>query len=270
MASTRKKTKFKRQTHLAFRAALLFAACFSSSAYAQDAPLSSDRPGFSSSTAVVKPSRVVMEMGLSSSPFVDGHPTSAPQLSLRVGLNRWLELRVRAPNFVLQSIDDGDVLDVLDLSLSDPSVGFKLARSVGPKLHISSVSEISIPVGTAPSGAARPQYQLDFNLGWQPVPSLTINPNAVVATQWRGDRVNGSHTLKAAASLATYWSINDKLTTYGLVYSWFQKPSEKNLQLGAGLAYLLGPDTQVDFSFDVPVLSSAKSLVLNLGMTRRW
>lgn len=268
--ATTPRLKFKRGHRFASRAVLLTAALQSSTALAQGAPLSSDRPGFSSSTAVVAPKRVVLEMGLSSSPFADQPETSAPQLSVRVGVTRWLELRWRGPNFVLQSVHEGDIYDKLELSLADPVLGFKLARSISPKLHISSVSEVSLPIGSAPSSSARAQYQLDFNLGWQPIPSLTINPNALVATRWDGDWLTGNHSLRIAASLAAFWSINDKLTTYGLVYSWFQKPYRENLQLGAGVAYLLSADTQVDFSFEIPVLTSAKGSVLNVGMTRRW
>lgn len=238
-------------------------------AYAQKAPLSTDRPGFSNGTSVVEPSHMVFELGISASPFSSSHATATPELSMRLGINRWLELRWQAPNLVFQGIN-GQQGKTLDISLSDPSLGFKIARSFGTQIQVSSVTQVSIPLGTAPAGAPKAQYFLDFNLAWQALDTLAIVPNAVITTQWSGDPTQGSHELLGALSLAANWSVNRQLATYVQSVAWFQKPYQENLVLGAGLAYLIRADAQFDFYVDVPVIGSTRNLVFGFGTSQKW
>lgn len=249
--------------------ALVLTALCPLAAQGQSTPLSADRPGFSNGTTVVRPSHMVFELGLSSSPFSSSHATAAPELSMRLGINRWLELRWQAPNVVFQGVR-GESGKSVKVSLSNPSIGFKVARSLGSKVQASSVTQVSIPVGTPPAGTSRAQYYLDFNLSWQALSSLSIVPNAVLATQPSDDPTLGGQGLQGALSFALNWSPTNQLTTYLQSVAWFQKPYQKNLLLGGGIAYLIGPDAQLDLYVDIPVLSPARNLVIGLGTSRRW
>lgn len=225
---------------------------------------SSDRPGFANSTAVAARDHLTAEAGISAA-FDEAAPSGAlPNLSLRVGVLQWLELRVRGPNAVGVFSSGGD-----RFGMGDPRVGFKLGGSVAESLALSSVWEATLPVGTDDFGASEAHFSADLTADWNFWGPLTLTPNAVAAVITDVDpmTLETVRVFEGVLSLKVSWQILDVLGVYVQSYALASERSPWRIQVGAGLMWMVTANVQVDASFDMGVTDASDPPSVAVGTT---
>lgn len=245
---------------------------FASGARAQDdgmlpATFSSDRPGFANTTRVAARERLTTELGVSAS-FEDGEQRGRlPNLSLRTGLFDWLELRVRGPNGIGVFDATGDRFGV-----GDPFVGFKIGGPLDETVLISSVWEVSLPIGTDGFGSPEAEWRADVQLAWNFWGPLWIVPNAVASVRADADETTGEtlRYFEGGGSLKFVWQIIDVLGMYVQSYALVSARSDWRVQVGGGLYWLITPHVQVDASFDSRVTDQGDAPTAAIGATVLW
>lgn len=225
---------------------------------------SSDRPGFANSTAVAARDHLTAEMGIGAV-FDEAAPSGAlPDLSLRVGVLQWLELRVRGPSAVGVFSSGGD-----RFGMGDPRVGFKLAGSPAESLALSSVWEATLPLGTDGFGAPEAHFSADLTADWSFWGPLMLTPNAVAAMVTDVDpmTLETVRIFEGAVSLKVTWQILDVLGAYVQSYAIASERSPWRVQVGAGLWWMVAANVQVDASFDMGVTDQSDPPSVGVGTT---
>ena len=109
------------------------------------AELSTDRPDFTESAVVVPVRQIQLESGLSYNNLAgDVNVISGPELLLRVGITRRIELRLGAPDY----IDESNGAD--PAGFGDSSIGVK--AQIGPTScgwDLAAIGALSVPTGKA-------------------------------------------------------------------------------------------------------------------------
>ncbi|MFK7989710.1 MAG: transporter [Sandaracinaceae bacterium] len=263
----------RKRTPLFF--APLFLALLPSTSAAQDnaaspslpATFTSDRPGFANTTGVAAVGRLTTELGVSAA-FDDVAPEgSLPQLSLRVGVFEWLEARWRGPNGVGDFGPGGP-----RFGLSDPSVGFKLGGRLAENVTISSVWEVSMPLGTDDFGSPEAEFFADVNLAWgfwSPL-SLTVNAVAMVLTSQDGAGET-RRLFDGGGSIRFDWQIIDVFGVFVQSYVLKSEVSDWRVQVGGGLYWQVAPTVQLDAHFNTGVTAGDdEPPTAQLGTTVLW
>lgn len=241
-------------------------------AHAQDddgelpAAFSSDRPGFSSDTALAARGRLTTEIGAHVEVDDPAVAASLPGLSLRAGVLDWLEARVRAPDAV-GVFDEPDAT----FGVSDPSVGFKIGGPLAQGLAISSVMEVSLPLGTDGFGAEEATFRADVQLDWEFWGPLSLIPNGVAAVLVTVDETGQlTRYVLGAGSLCLWWQIIDALGVYVQSFVVADELRDPRAAVGAGLGWMVAPNVQVDASFDVGVTDERIPPTFDAGATVLW
>lgn len=236
-----------------FAAALLAAWVVASGARAQDdgelpATFSSDRPGFANSTAIAARARLTTELGASVE--IDDEPLARlPHLSLRAGLFDWLEARVRGPN-ALGLFGSPEATFGVD----DPFVGLKVGGRPAEAVAISSVLEISIPIGTEPFRAPEATWRADVQLDWRFWGPLTVTPNGFAAVLARiDDDGQTERWVEGGGSLKLTWRALDVLAFFAQGYVIASERRDLRVAVGGGVMWMVAPNVQLDASFDAGV-----------------
>lgn len=232
------------------------------------APLVTDRPDFTESTASVEPGRVQVEAGytLSRQDGVDEHAVG--EVLARVGVGRRVEIRVAPSSYVLVNGRETSVD-----GLADPSVGAKATLlEPGPDAP-----------GALPSAAVLASSSL-------PTGHDALNPNgaepeAILALDWElGDRVSlganlkqglpisgGERYAQTVASTALGLRVHGQLGAYLEYYTLRPSAPEAGAAdvANGGLTLLLGPDAQLDARLGAGLGPEAPDLILGVGLALR-
>lgn len=177
-----------------------------------------------------------------------------PRLSLRAGVFEWLELRLMAPNAV--GVFDGSGAS---FGLGDPWLGFKIGGQIHESVAISSVWQVSVPLGTDGYGAPEAQWFADFNLDWNFWGPLTLTPNAVASVVVGTDESTGRATrhFDGGGSLKFTWQVIDTVGIYVQSYVLKGEVTDWRVQVGGGVTWMVAPNVQVDLNFDTGVTSGS-------------
>lgn len=236
------------------------------------ATFTSDRPGYAFTDAVATVGRLTTEMGLAASFGVrDGEPMQGVlgNLNLRFGVYDWLELRLRGPNVVgVFPPDSGAYYGV-----SDMVAGFKVGGRPHETVGISSVWELSVPIGTDGFGAPEAQWHADVQLTWNFWGPLSVTPNAVAEIITEGvDPVSGEtvRIFEGAFSLKVSWQIIDVVTVFVQSFVEKSETSDWRAHVGGGVIWMVLPNLQVDATFDSRVTEQGDDPVVNAGTTILW
>src|SRR5690606_19943209 len=122
------------------------------------------------------------------------------------GIFDWLEARVRGPDAVA-------VFEQPEAAfgLGDPSAGFKIGGLLAEHVAMSSVWEVSIPIGTDGFSREEAELRADVQLDWRFFGPLTITPNAFAAVRAEIDAPSSAlvRYVEAGGSLKLTWQIID-------------------------------------------------------------
>lgn len=229
----------------------------------------SDRPGFANTTGIAAREHMTTEIGVGAS-FDDRSTGSFPNLSMRVGLFEWLELRVRGPNGIGRFSGGG-----AELGIGDPVLGFKAGGGLADSLSISTTWEVSIPLATDSStdcsfGSPEATFLADLNLDWTFFGPLTLTPNLVarvLAEIVTGETVR---QFEGGGSLKLTWQVIDVLGLYVQSYVLKSETTDWRVQVGGGLMWMAAPNVQVDASFDAGVTQEGDPPTAGIGTTILW
>lgn len=233
---------------------------------ARAAGFTSDRPGFSSATGIAAQQRITTELGAAANFDQTSRDFSLPNLSIRTGVLDWLELRVRGPSAVFFFPDVGPDL----AGLNDPFVGFKIGGVVHRTVAMSTVWEVSIPVGTDRFSANESNFFADFNLDWNFWAPMTLTFNSVLQIVSIPTTTGTARIFDGGASLAVSFQIIDAVGVFAQSYALASELSGPRVQIGGGVVVLPLPFWQLDVEFNAGVSDEGDPPQLLAGTTVLW
>lgn len=222
---------------------------------AAHAQVSSDRPGFGSSTSSVGQGIFQAELGVINAAFIDVGPfdfvsTSTP-LFLRYGVTETIEVR-GGTNLIDGLFGDGD---------SDVEAGFDVF-TLGAKVEIplQGISASIQPEITFNRDIDDAFLRVEANMGYPLGETLTASGFAVVATDFDFTSALLAGNLAAAfgPTLSGYAEAGVGLNE-----------SDNQLVIGAGLLALVAPNVQLDLSAQVPLDDTSIVGIFAFGVTYR-
>ncbi len=240
------------------------------SSFAQEAPLSADRPGFGDGSAVMAPGRVQIEGGY-------GYSEDGPvvfhalgQALVRIGVLPRVELRLGLNSFLIW-----DVADRSRSGFEDTMIGAKVGLLDGDGVPMGRPSLTLIVLTSLPTGDDRlsadvlqPEAKLATDWPLTDVLGLSVNAGvASVATGADGREAQYTLTLSLGAGLPSVPGLG--------VYAGYRLQALPGLDtsrhdLEGGATYLLNPNTQLDVNFGVNLHpAGTDAFFVGLGVARR-
>lgn len=235
---------------------------------------SSDRPGIANTTAIAPRHHLISEWGMSFRYAKGQSQLVLPALQLRGGLLEWLELRFKLPAPSWGPSLQGPPRDGVDLrhfGLADPTVGFKVGGKLNRRLHLSSVTDISLPLGSAGSSSERAGVRVDLNVGWQALSWLTLVPNLILQSQAPAAAPGAAatkNTPRAAwftGSLAAWGQINRRWSAFVQSYATATKGQKLRVAVGGGATFMASDRLQVDLGADAFVTTKTPTIEMSAG-----
>ena len=247
-------------------AGLIFLSLFSNPAEGQSAgvaELVTDRPDFTESGVVVPMGSFQVEGGLTwESSAGSVRTASGPELLVRWGLMRRLELRFGLPDYV--GVWNGQT----ESGLGDPSIGTKLQLGrIGEGWDLATVFTMSVPTGKA-------GFSSD---GWDPCVILTtgggIGGSWSLGSQLSGELVTnmGDREFIWGGTLVLGTSIGSQGTTGTFFEVAATVPEEGTAAVSVhhGYTHLVTRTLQLDLHGGFGLTESAPDLFIGAGMTIR-
>lgn len=214
-------------------AALVFALAVALPLVADDL-INADRPGIADSSTTVGRGTFQAELGVERDDMPDRSRVTTTPLLLRYGLSKNLELRVETDGRESATIDGAH-----EGGYAPVAAGVKWHFADAPSLGI--IGSIAPKSGSGVFRSERIADELrlaaDINLGEK----WSLNPNVGVSHE---------ETTGATAALTVQYNLSDRFNVF--VDGGYEHPQERggtySLNLDAGTAYIVGRNTQLDFS----------------------
>jgi hypothetical protein len=247
--------------------------------------LSTDRPGFSDSFALVPRGYHHLESGYS---FYYDHENGTRtkthaigEFSLRAGLTDWFELRIKWSGYSLaetlgmsESRWSGRHVMAEDHNdgAGDMSVGFKmpLLKQDGLIPNLSIIPAISVPTGSdgKTTGDVDPEIRLAYNYALTDKWSVY----GVGLATWLTDGNSDGRFFQAGASLATYYqftkNVGGFLEYYGLYPSARGTDCQHNIDFGP--VFLINDNLQIDVRAGFGLNEEAPDFQAGIGVSYRF
>jgi len=244
----------------------LCASCF---AYAQPAPMETDRPGQSYTPHTTIPGAFQLEMGLSETYQKQAGEKERdflyPTAHLKYGITKKLEVSVHLQNesdydFVPARHKTKEGLRPLQLGLK-----YNLLEEMGALPSLSVITAVTFPKIASPdfkSDFVAPSFILALENSLFKHVSLVYN----AGIQWEPDDVHAQYLY----TLAPQIDLSEKLKIFGEVYGIFEEGHLPDHRLDAGLAYNLKPTLQLDVLAGTGISRSSPDNFLELGCSFRF
>ncbi|QXD16998.1 transporter [Rhodocaloribacter litoris] len=240
------------------------------SSFAQEAPLSTDRPGFGDGSAVMAPGRIQIEGGY-------GYSEDGPvvfhalgQALVRIGVLPRVELRLGLNSFLIW-----DAADRSRSGFEDSMIGAKVGLLEGDGVPLGRPSLTLIVLTSLPTGddrlsadALQPEAKLAAD--WPLTDVLGLSANAGVASV-----ANGADSREAQYTLTLPLGAGLPSVPGLGVYAGYRLQALPGLDtsrhdLEGGATYLLDPNTQLDVNFGAGVHPAGNdTFFVGLGVARR-
>ena len=174
---------------------------------------------------------------------------------------------MRGPNGV-------GVFDVVGprFGVDDPILGFKIGGRLADTLVVSSVWEVSVPLGTDPDfGSPEATFFADLTFDWNFFGPLTLTPNLVGSVLAVDDGMGGTARIfEGGGSLKLTWQVIDVLSLFVQSYVLANEQSDWRVQVGGGLGWMVAPNVQLDASFDSGIPGQGDAPTAGVGTTVLW
>lgn len=257
--------------------AIVAATLFAFMTAGQAEPLVTDRPGQSTSTAIVGPGRIQVEMGYTHAEddATDRVVTdSLPQALLRFGVVEDFELRLSWGGYEWQETTSAGLTTSRD-GASDAAVGlkFRFLEEKGWRPETTLLAGLSLPVGGPgfTSERADPSIGLAFDNTLSHTLSLTYNLGASWTTTENaaGDLSQRNSLLYTVfLGIGLTGALGAFVELYGDIPTYSQGPGPSN-SIDGGFTYLLSDDLQLDASAGVGLSQEADDWFVSLGLSFR-
>lgn len=231
------------------------------------APLVTDRPDFTESTASVAPGRVQVETGYTLSRRDGGDDHAVGEVLVRLGLASPLEARLAPGSYAVMDAPGGSVDGI-----QNPAVGAKatlLEPSPRPAAvpSVALLASTTLPAGHDAVSADGAEPAAALALGW------TLGERASLGANLKHARLldDGERFGRTVASAALGVDASGPLSAYAEFYT--LRPDAPGAGdadvVNGGLTLLLGPDAQLDARVGAGLGRPAPDLILGVGFTGR-
>jgi hypothetical protein len=249
----------------AIAAAAILATTF---ANAED-PLITDRPDFTESAFVVGRGVVQLEGGVSYADADDESVTTVPELLVRWGITRGIELRVLAPIYAWIDGAGESTNGFLDMAL-----GAKIALNDGQrdgfwgKTGAALIVATTVPTGSSAVSSDKLQPAATLSLAWDLSPSVSLGTNI----GWARPEEDGNRFNTIYASVAAGLGIAENTSLFFELIGFDRErdrgPSTVTFQ--TGLTYLVNADVQLDLRAARRLTADGADLLLGIGASTRF
>ena len=230
----------------------------------EQAPISTDRPSFTTGPILVEPGVWQLELGYTYRDDIsetDIDVGTFPEALVRYGLDGKWELRF--------GWDGYSFVDDMDDMAGDTSLGFKYRmfyqQDMMPTMAL--ITTVSLPTGSGES-ELDPQFLLSWNYEWDNITTLAGNLGIGFPT----DEITGDRFSQGVLSLMCSRELNDSASTFAEYYTNFPATDEQDAEhvLQAGVLYLLNLSTQIDIHAGVGLNDQADDWFVGIGLSCRF
>jgi hypothetical protein len=228
-------------------------------ATAEEPPLVCDRPGFGESASAVPPAHLQLESGITWTRLdADTSAADGPELLLRSGLTRWLELRLLTP--------DWSTLKAAGRRSSgwaDVSVGLKGHLAAGGH-DLSLRGTLYLPSGS--SGFSSQRRDPELALAWSHALAGAWSLASTLSQRWL--RLGHSTVVSPSLSLGRSFGTHvGSFLEYGAALGRGARPVHR---LDHGYTWNAGALTQLDVSVGVALSAAAPDFFVGAGLCHRF
>lgn len=232
-------------------------------------PLITDRPDFTESAFVVGRGTVQLEGGGSYADVGSESATTLPELLVRWGITRTVELRFLAPTYAWLSGPDGSDDGFLNMLL-----GTKIALNDGQgdgfwgRTGAAVIVATTVPTGSSAVSSSELQPTATLSLAWDLSDTVGLGTNLGWARpEDEGRRFNTFYaSVAAGVGVAKQTSVFFELIFFDRERD--RGPSTSTFQ--TGLTYLINPDLQLDIRAARRLSSEGPDLLIGLGASARF
>jgi hypothetical protein len=233
-------------------------------------PISTDRPGQSTSTDIVPRGTLQIEGGMQYQPSSDDRTpdVSIPQLVLRWAPLVWLELRLGS-NFGLftQRTAGSDAATTIDLTVATK---MRVIEQRGAVPTVGALVEVDAPI--ASTGEAINDFDPSLTLlaDWDLTAEWSIAANLALAGPSPG--VNDvERVFQVSPIVALGWSPTEPLALFAEWYSLVKANDEPTQQSAdGGVTWVVTDDFQIDVAAGVGLNAAAPDYYVGAGFAWRW
>ena len=235
---------------------LLLVVCLNMSSTAENNPIVADRPGFSSSTSVLGPSHVQVEMGYERTQASSGDETvtqTFPLVNIRKGITHAVEVNLFWRGWSRFSINDQS-----STVKNDVTIGAKYALYAVTACHLSLLGAINLPTGDA--SVTSDHFDPTIGVIWDYTLTRSIGMfGTVLGTT---SKLNSSRIYTVYPAIGASVSLTSGLASFVEYYSTIHSKEEKAQHtLDAGFTYLISDDFQVDVSGGIGLNREASDFI---------
>jgi len=234
-----------------------------------DEPLVTDRPDFTESAEAVPLGRAQIEMGYTYTYDNDDGllvSHSAPELLLRLGIARNVELRIEWEGYTRSRQGDERIEGLADMGLG---VKVKLLEQRGARPHLAALLATSLPTGEA--DISSDDYNPKLGLLWAYDLSESLALGGNVNVEWPTGE-SGAQFLQSSASVALGAGLTEQLGAYVEWFSFFgaDEDGKPAHTINTGLTYLLTNNLQLDARVGFGLSEAADDFFTGLGLAWRF
>lgn len=230
-------------------------------------PVSGDNPGFTNITDPAPPLTLITEQMVAASFPDDQVEVKAPNLLVRFGLLKWLEVRAYAPSLVLSFPDVGDTQADAD----DFGLGAALATKFSKDVSGSLVPVLVLPVGDDRVGAPGVEGRVQGNIAWTVSKKFTLQ--AAVRTGWERVRVApdelSTELSFLGGALAEYSPVQE-LALFVQSYGLYVDDRDVEPVVGGGVTFWAAPPVALFAAVNAGLTDNSPPVQAIAGAVVRW
>lgn len=232
-------------------------------------PLITDRPDFTESAFVVGRGTVQLEGGGTYADFGSESATTLPELLVRWGITRSVELRFLTPTYAWIDGPDGSNSGFLSTAL-----GAKIAINDGDgdgflgKTGAALLVATTVPTGSSAVASSAWQPTAALSLAWDLSQNIGLGSNI----GWARPEDDGRRFNSFFASVAAGFGVA-KNTSVFTELIFFDRESDRGpstTTFQTGVTYLINPDLQVDLRAARRLSSDGADILIGLGASARF
>ncbi len=245
---------------------------FVTDAFGQDqarAPISTDRPSFTTDSGIVGVGDIQLELGYTYTELEnDTHISTFPEALLRYGLNEKWELRLGWDGYAFSE----DVNGVDEEVAGGTDFGFKWRfKDVGEQ-GLDKISMALITTFTLPTGHIHNDFDYEFLLGWNYQIDDKTSLAGSLGVGAPTDIITGDRYAKGIASIMCSKALSDEASIFGEIYTNFPASDDGDAEyvFQTGLVHRLGNDMQLDFRVGAGLNDDSPDWLVGLGFAYRF
>jgi len=232
-------------------------------------PLITDRPDFTESAFVVGRGTVQLEGGGTYVDFGNETATTLPELLVRWGITRSVELRILTPTYAWIDGPDGS-----DSGFLSTALGTKIALNDGDgdgfwgKTGAGIIVATTVPTGSSSVASSAWQPTATLSLAWDLSETIGLGTNI----GWARPEDDGRRFNTIFGSVAAGFGVAKNTSVFTELIFFDREtdrgPSTTTFQ--AGLTYLINPDLQLDIRAARRLSSEGTDLLVGIGASARF